>query len=458
MARVLPVRMELPDPRVRSPALSPGLLIVYAFGALIAVGTLLLLLPFTHHGDGLTPIEDALFTATSATTVTGLVTVDTPSYWTRFGQLVILVMMFAGGLGIMTLASSLLVLAGQRVSLTQRLVMRETIGTAVLSNIANTTMLLVIWAVAAQAIGFVVLAIKFSSIYSAPDALWHALFQAVSGFNNAGFTSLPEGENMSAFQTDYVVVGTIALLIVLGSTGFWVAADVFRHRGFSTLSLNTKLVLIMTGILLVAGVAVFFAFESGNDATIGGLSTIDQLVTSAFHSVNRTSGFSVVDLGVANDQTNAFYTILMFIGGASASVAGGIKVNTAAIIVVAVVASIRGKTEASVFDRRLPAHQVQWAFALAILAFLAASVVVFLLTAIEDRFTFIDVLFESISAFATVGFSAGITPDLSVAGKLLLTAAMFVGRVVPPMVIVVALSQQGEGRPFRYPRDNVLVG
>ena len=458
MAAILPVRMEIPAPRVKSPAVSPPLILVYAFGVLIAVGTLLLALPMSHHGDGLVPIEDALFTATSAATVTGLVVVETASYWTVPGQLVILVLMFVGGLGIMTLASALLVLAGHRASLTHRMVMGETTGAADFANIARMTLLLVIWAVAVQVAGFVVLLVGLEPLYPRAEAVWHALFQAVSGFNNAGFTSLPDSESLSAFRTDYLVIGTIAALIVIGSTGFWVTADLFRQRSFRRLSLNSKLVLFWTGGLLAAGAVLFFAFESDNEATMEGLSAVDLTVTSVFQSVNRTSGFSTVDFGATNEETNAFYMILMFIGGAAASVAGGVKVNTAAIVVIAVAASIRGRDRPAAFGRRIPSHQVRWAFSLTLFALAAASTVALVLAAIEHGLPFIDLLFESVSAFGTVGFSAGITPDLSLAGKLLLVAAMFVGRIVPPMVIRVALARQTEGRPFRYPSDSVLIG
>ena len=458
MAGILPVRMEVPAPRVKSPAVSPPLILLYAFGALIAVGTLLLMLPMAHGGDGLAPIEDALFTATSAATVTGLVVVETASYWTVPGQVVILVLMFVGGLGIMTIASALLVLAGHRASLTHRMVMGETTGAADFANIARMTLLLLIWAIAVQVVGFVVLLIGFTRAYPTAEALWHSLFQAVSGFNNAGFTSLPESASLSAFQADYLVVGTIAVLIVIGSTGFWVTADFFRQRRFRRLSLNSKLVLCWTGGLLAAGAVLFFAFESDNEATMGGLSAADRAFTSVFQSLNRTSGFSTVDFGATNDETNSFYMILMFIGGAAASVAGGIKVNTVAIVVIAVAASILGRDRPAAFGRRIPDHQVRWAFALTFIAFLAASSVALALAAIEDGFPLMEMLFESVSAFGTVGFSAGITPDLSVAGKLLLVAAMFAGRIVPPMVLRVALLPQTEGRPFRYPSDNVLIG
>ena len=454
-----PVQIELTTSRSRSFPLNPSLILIYAFAALVGLGTLLLVLPMSHHGEGFTPFVEALFTATSAATVTGLVVVDTPTYWTTSGQLVIVMLMFAGGLGIMTIAASLLILAGQRVSLAQRLVMRETIGTSALTDITRVTVRILLWAVGIQAVGFVVLSVRFFSLdYSRGDAVWHALFQAVSGFNNAGFTSIPNSENLSALGTDKVVLGTIAVLVVLGSLSYWVIRDVVRNRRFSSLTLNTKLVLVFTGVLVLAGATVFYVSEFNNNGTIGNLSLVDQLTSSLFHSINRTSGFSTVDFGQTTEQTNLFFTSLMFIGGASASVAGGIKVNTFALIVIAVAASLRGGVGVSAFGRRVPNIQIQWALVLVVVSFLGASLLAFVLAFIESDYPFLDLLFEAVSALGTVGFSTGLTGDLSAASQVLLAVAMFIGRIGPPLVIVGALSRGDEGSPIRYPTERVLMG
>ncbi len=453
-----PVQIELTTRRVRSFALNPTLVLVYSFAALVGIGTVLLSLPMAKDGVGFTGFIEALFTATSAATVTGLVVLDTPTYWSTSGQFVIIMLMFTGGLGIMTIASSLLIIAGQRVSLAQRLVLRETIGTSAFTDITRITVRILLWAVAIQVVGFVVLSARFSLDYSRGDALWHALFQAVSGFNNAGFTSIPDSENLSAFATDKVVVGTIAVLMVLGTLSYWVIQDVVRSRRFSSLTLNTKLVLVFTGVLVLAGAIVFYVAEFNNRETIGDLPLVDQLISSVFHSISRTAGFSTVDFGETADQTNVFFTSLMFIGGASASVAGGIKVNTFALIVIAVAASLRGGVGVSAFGRRVPNLQIQWALVLAVVSFLGASLLALVLAFIESDYPFLDLLFEAVSAFGTVGLSTGLTADLSTASHVLLVVAMFVGRVVPPMIIVLALSRSDEGAPVGYPTERVLMG
>ena len=453
-----PVHIELTPPREPSAILNPPLILIYAFVALIGLGTLLLLLPFSHHGDGFAPFVDALFTATSAATVTGLVTQDTGTYWTVPGQAVIIALMFMGGLGIMTIASTLFVLAGQRISLTQRLVMRETVGTAALTDIARVTVRIVLWAVAIQVVGFLILSMRFAFIYPPWEAVWHGLFQGVSGFNNAGFVSFPQAQSLLEFRHDRIVIGTISVLILLGSLSYWVIDDVVKRRRFSKLTLNTKLVLVFTTILLIVGAIGFYLSELGNEKTFGNLSATEQVIDSAFHSVNRTAGFSTGGFGKTREETNLFFTALMFIGGASASVAGGIKVNTFALVVLAILASVQGRQRTTAFGRRVPQVQVQWALVVMSLGFVGTSVAALLLAFIETEFSFLDLLFEAVSAFGTVGFSTGITGDLSTPSHILLVVTMFIGRVVPPMAIVIALSRPDQPDAYRYTKEGVLMG
>lgn len=453
-----PIHIELTPPREPSAILNPPLILIYAFAALIGLGALLLLLPFAHQGDGFAPFIDALFTATSAGTVTGLVTQDTGTYWTIPGQAIIVVLMFMGGLGIMTIASTLFVLAGQRISLTQRLVMRETVGTAAFTDIARVTVRIVLWAVAIQIVGFLILSIRFAFIYPPWEAVWHGLFQAVSGFNNAGFVSLPLAESLQELRHDRIVIGAISVLILLGSLSYWVIDDVVRRRSFFKLTLNSKLVLVFTAGLLVVGAVGFYLGEIGNSRTFGDLDFVGQITDSVFHSINRTSGFSTGDFGNTRPETNLLYTVLMFIGGASASVAGGIKVNTFALVMLAILASVRGRQRTTAFGRRVPHVQVQWALVVMTLGFIGTSVVALLLAFIESEFSFLDLLFEAVSAFGTVGFSTGITGDLSTPSHILLVVWMFVGRVVPPMAIVIALSRPDEPDAYRYSKEGVLMG
>ena len=453
-----PVHIHLTSAREPSTVLNPSLILIYAFGALIAIGTLLLSLPFSHYGDGFAPFTDALFTATSAATVTGLIVQDTGTYWTLGGQAVILLLMFIGGLGIMTIVSTLFILAGQRISLTQRLVIRETVGTATFTDITAITVRIVVWAVAIQLVGFLVLAVRFAFIYPPWEAVWHGLFQGVSGFNNAGFVSFPNANSLLEFRADYIVTGTIAVLILVGGISYWVIDDVVRWRGFSRLTLNSKLVLVFTAGLLAVGAVGYYLGEVGNSKTLAELSVVDQVADSLFQSVNRTSGFSTGGFNDTREETNLLYAALMFIGGASASVAGGVKVNTFAIIMLAMLSALHGQPRTVAFGRRVPSVQVIWALVVVSLGFVCIYATTMILVFLESDQEFIDLLFESVSALGTVGFSTGITSDLSVPGRIVLIIGMFIGRIGPPLAIVTALSRSDREGMYRYTRERVVLG
>ena len=453
-----PVVVTEPVRRVPARALASPLLLIYAFAGLIAVGTLLLMLPFTQHSGQITPFMEALFTATSAVTVTGLVIQDTASYWNRTGQTIILGLMFIGGLGFMTIGTFLLILIGQRVTLAQRLLVRESLGVNQLGGLVQLTIAIVLVAVAIQTIGFFVLLAKFAGIYPTAEAIWQAVFHAVSGFNNAGFIALTENDGLARYQADWVVLGTIGTLILLGAISYWVIFDVVRYRRFSLFTLTTKLVLVFTAILLLLGTIVFFAFEYGNPRTIGPMSLGDKVVTSIFESISgRTAGFTTVGFGNTEQETNFFFSSLMFIGGASGSVAGGIKINTFAIVIIAVMSTIRGRIHTSAFGREIPRTlllrvQVIGAVSLAFV-FLAAL----MLTFAEGGGDFMALLFESVSAFGTVGLSTGVTPDLSGWGHLILIITMFVGRL-GPLTIGLAMARRRERDLYRFAQEQVTIG
>ena len=455
---ISPVLVTAPSRKVPSRALASPLLIIYAFAGFIFVGTLLLLLPFTQHDDGFTDPEVALFTATSAVTVTGLVVQDTASYWTRTGQTIILGLMFVGGLGFMTIGTFLLILIGQRVTLTQRLLVKESLGVNQLGGLVQLTVAIVLVAVVIQAAGFFALLARFLVLYSPAEAVWQAAFHAVSGFNNAGFIALTEEGGLASFQADEAVLGTIAILIILGAISYWVMFDIVKYRRFSLFTLTTKLVLIVTGILLAIGTLVFFAFEYGNPDTIGSMSLEEKLITSVFESVSgRTAGFTTVDFGETEQQTNFFFTSLMFVGGASGSVAGGIKVNTFAIVLVAVLSTLRGRSHAAVFGREIPHTLLQRALVIGAVSTAFVFLVALTLTFSEEGFDFIDLFFETVSAFGTVGLSTGLTSELSSWGQIVLIFAMFVGRL-GPLAIGLAMAQRAERDLYRYAQEQVTIG
>ena len=442
----------------QSRASASPLILVYIFASLIALGAGLLMLPFTHHGEGFTPFMDALFTATSAVAVTGLVTQDTPTYWTSAGQIIVIALVYVGGLGFMTVATFMLILIGQRLTLTQRLLVRESLGVNRLGGLVRLTVGVVILATAIQLLGFGALLARFWFVMPSEEAVWQAAFLSISSFNNAGFMSLTNEGALSAYRTDPAIMGVMAALILLGSIGYATMADVVLTRRFSLFTLNTKFVLIATGALLLLGCGMFLMFEHDNPNTIGELPIEEKLLVSAFESTSgRTAGFSTVEFGETREQTSLLYCGLMLIGGATGSVAGGIKVNAFAVIVLMLVAMLKGRERVSVFGREIPRAQVQQAMAIGLFSVGFIFLCALALSITEDGLPFLDVLFESFSAAGTVGLSRGITSEVSMLGQLALIGAMFVGRV-GPVTLGLALGSRTDTEVYRYAQERVTIG
>ncbi len=445
-------RRRVPPKNFGSPYMLMG-----GFAFLIAVGTLLLLLPFANTSGEVTPFMDALFTATSAVTVTGLVVVDTPTYWSFSGQLIIMVLIFAGGLGIMTSATVFLIIIGQRITLANRLLMRESLGVHQLGGLIRLTLRIVLVVVSIQVIGFLILLVRLMGEYPLSTALWQSGFHAVSGFNNAGFVIFPDSQSLDAFRRDYTFLVPMTILIVLGTLSFSVLLDIFGYRRFNRYTLDTKLVVVVTTLLLLLGGVVIFAAEYANPATFGPMPVVDKVLTAFFHSASgRTAGFTTVDFGDMEQHSNFFITGLMFIGGASASTAGGIKVNTIAVLMAAVLSSIAGKTHATAFGREVAQPQIYRALTVLVLGLAMVFAVSFFLT-ITEGLPLIQILFETVSAFATVGLSTGITQELSPVGRLIIILTMYLGRI-GPLTLALVLAQREETASYRYAEERVKIG
>jgi len=405
---------------------------------------------------------DALFTATSAITVTGLTVEVTATYWSGFGKIIILLLMFIGGLGIMTTGAFLLVLIGRRVSIFQRQLIKESISILPVNEVGGVVQLvirIVVISISVQIIGFLVYLIKLLTEMDLKNAIPHALFLSVSAFNNAGFTAFVNSDSVSAYQQDITIIITTTILILIGAVSVWVVADVLAFRNKTSLySLNTKLVLSGTFILTILGALVFFAFEYNNAATIQDLSLPNKIMISIFESVSgRTAGFTTVEYGNTEQPTNFLITGLMFIGGASGSVAGGIKINTFAVICVAIISTLQGRTRASIFGREISSIIVKRAMVIGAIGTAIVFMFSFILTAVEPQFDFIDLLFEIVSAFGTVGLSTGLTSDLSRWGHLILIIAMFIGRV-GPLALGLAMTQRSQKENYRYTQERVTIG
>ncbi|MGH3759695.1 TrkH family potassium uptake protein [Actinophytocola sp.] len=436
----------------------PARVVAAGFGSAIGIGTVLLLLPVaTESGQG-AGLVDAVFTATSAVCVTGLITVDTGGHWSTFGEVVILALIQTGGLGLMTLAALFTVLVARRLGLRRRLLAQAETKAQGLSGMGRVVRNIVLFSLASEAVVAVVLTVRFATGYARPpdEALYHGVFHAISAFNNAGFSL--NSDSLIGYATDPWVSLTVAVAVIVGGLGFPVVFELARRwRKPSTWSVLTRLTVWLTAALLLVGMVVTVAVERSNPDTLAPLSGPGKLLAGFFHSaMARTAGFNSVDTSAMRPESLFATDLLMFIGGGSAGTAGGIKVTTFGLLAFVIWSEMRGETQVSVGRRRVPEANQRQALAVALLGIGAVAISVFTLLALTQH-TLDRVLFEAISAFGTVGLSAGITPDLPAAAKILLIMLMFVGRV-GPLTLASALALRQRTRRFEYPEERTIVG
>ncbi|RXR23609.1 TrkH family potassium uptake protein [Oerskovia turbata] len=436
---------------------SPARLAVTVFAAVISLFTLLLLAPWATTSGKSASLIDALFTATSAVCVTGLVVVPTGTYWSFYGQVVILVGIKVGGLGVMTLASILGMAVSRRIGLTQKLLTASETKTTRLGEVGSLVRVVIITSTSIELLIALLLLPRFIVLEeSFGEAAWHGLFYGISAFNNAGFVPTPEG--LAPYVGDWMLCLPIILGVFIGSLGFPVILNVMRNRGrVVKWSLHTKLTLTMSVGLVVVGTVLFAAFEWRNAETLGPLSLGEKALASLFAGVMpRSGGFSTVDIGAMHESSWLITDALMFVGGGSASTAGGIKVTTLAVMLLAIVSEARGDRDMEAFGRRVPRETLRLAVAVSFVG--ATAVLVSSLLLLEITGWTLDViLFETISAFATVGLSTGVTADLPTAGKYVLVVLMFIGRT-GTMTLAAALALRDRRRVIRYPEERPIIG
>ena len=440
----------------------PESLLVVGFLLLIALGAVLLALPAAARDGQSIGAFDSLFTAVSAVCVTGLVAVDTGTAFSPFGQAVLLTLIQVGGLGFMAFATMIMVMLGRRISLKGRMLIRESMNGASLSDLSVLTRLYLLLALGIEGLGAAVLSIRFVPLYGWRQGLWMALFHAVSAFCNAGFDLFGQYSSLTAFAGDPLVLLTVAGLIICGGLGFSVILETLRCRqGFRSLSLHTRVVLMLTGILLAAGTVFFLLAESANEATLANRSAGEQALNAFFQSVTlRTAGFNSFDLSRLRDGSKLFSALLMFIGASPASTGGGVKTTTAAALFFLILNVIQGESEVRLARRRLSADTVRRALAVITLFLAVQALGALLISFIEDgRFSLADIWFETASAMGTVGVSAIGTPNLSPAGRAVLLPMMFLGRV-GPLTLALALSgrQNRIRSASKYPEERIMIG
>jgi len=436
--------------------MSPAILVL-AFALLIFAGAFLLILPASSATGEVTPLLDALFTSASAVCVTGLVVYDTGTYWSFFGQAVILALIQLGGLGFMSGTTVLILIFGRRIGLREKLFIGATLGASKLGGLGSLIKQIALFALIAETIGALILYMHFLELGPASDAVWKAVFQSVSAFNNAGFDIFGNYRSLLDFQNDLTLLMTTAALVILGGIGFMLVVDVVVKHNFARLALNSKIVLVTSGILLLFGTAVILVLEYCNTNTLGDMGFSQKLTLAFFQSViTRSAGFSAVDIGNLTQYCIFFLVVLMFIGGASGSTAGGIKVNTFGILIATIWSVIRGREHAGAFGKEFVPQQIYRAMTVIILALGILTIVILALT-ITERFDFLYLIFEAVSAFGNVGLSVGITPYLSTPGRLVIILTMFIGRL-GSLTLALYMIQHQKQSIYRFPQEALTIG
>jgi trk system potassium uptake protein len=451
--------VRIPFVKLHKPTnpLSSSLLLAFGFGALIILGAFLLMLPISSRTGDFTSPVNAFFTATSAVSVTGLAVVDTGTYWSTFGQGVLLALFQIGGLGFIAGATLLLLAVNRHFGLKERLAITEATGVDGLGGTLGLVIKIAIFSLVVEAAGAIVFYFHWLNDGNPETSLWTAIFHAVSAFNNCGMDLLGNFKSLSGYEGDTVFLLVTALLVVIGSIGYIVVMNVLKTRSFFRLTLESKVVLITTLTLLVLGMIFILGVEYSNSATLGELPGPQKALVAFFQAVTpRTAGFTVIDIGGLKQITLFFIMVLMFIGGAVGSTAGGIKVNTLGVLMLTLRSLLRGRSSVEAFDRQIAQETIYRAIALFLLFLGAASIIVLLLS-ITETFPIDKVLFEAFSAITTTGLSTGITPDLSTPGRIIIIAAMFIGRL-GPLALMAFLIHRRRPAEVEYPYENIRLG
>ncbi|NLO89760.1 MAG: Trk family potassium uptake protein [Clostridia bacterium] len=435
--------------------LNPPRYLALGFLVFIFIGTLLLSLPLCWNEGYRVSFIDALFTATSAVCISGLMVVDPGNTFNIYGQLVILFLIQLGGLGFMTAGVLVAMLVGRKISLRHKLILQESLNQFSMQDLISVASRVALTAFVIELLGSIVLGIVWFK-YFGLRSLYLGIFHAVSAFNNAGITLFGNFRSLSPFTEMPVILFTFMALIVLGGIGFTVIWDLLLYFKNRKLLLHSKVVVAVTTILLLMGTVAALLLEGFNEATLGSLSWGDKIINAMFFSVtSRTAGFSTLNVGSFSDAFLFFLIILMFIGASPGSTGGGVKTTTAAVLLAAVWSDIKGQKDAVIFKRSIPPEKVARAM---VIVFVTLFLILFctIILCMTERASFLEILFEVVSAFGTTGLSTGLTPKLSLLGKIVIIFSMFVGRL-GPLSLAFALRKRGKNL-YEYPKGFINLG
>lgn len=445
--------MKITAHKNRTINLSPPSIIALGFLALILVGSILLILPVSHHGD--VTWFQAVFTATSAVTITGLSVVNVGEAYTVFGKIVIMILLQCGGLGFMTFAILAAMSLGPKMGLRQQVMAQESIGQTSLKKISTTIKGVFLYSLFFEAIGTVILTIAWLQDYNFAQAFFYASFYSISAFNNGGFSLFPN--SLMSFADQYLITFTISMLYIIGGIGFLVLMDVRQHKRWRKLSTNSKLILSTIAALNLSAFILIWILEASNPQTLALMSMGDQAVNAWFHAtVPRSSGFNSLPMDQLTNASTLVTMFLMFIGGGSLSTAGGIKVGTFIIVVISVISFLRREDEIRLFKHSIPEKTTFKALAVVCITALLIATGFMSLLILEPDQDFLDLLFETVSAACTVGLSRGITSELQPASLLILMLLMFAGRL-GPLTLAYFIATPKKSR-LKHPPSEIQVG
>ena len=440
--------------------INPARTLILGFLSIIALGTVLLMMPFSTVSS--ISAVDAVFTSTSAVCVTGLIVKDTPRDFTLAGQIIIMLLIQLGGLGYMTSATIISLVIGKKIGLGERLIMKEALNMLNLEGIVRFTKAVLFMTLLFECAGTVFLSFRFMDDHALPEAVYYGLFHSISAFNNAGFSLF--SDNLMHYRGDLVVNAVIAILIVVGGIGFIVVSDLYNYwqKKVFRVSLHTRIVLLTTAFLILAGMLLIYFFEHANPDTFQNLPLREKVLAACFASISpRTAGFNTIDYSSMKIETLFLTIILMFIGASPGGTGGGVKTTIFAVVLASMISITRSMKDTVIFKRRIPMETVSKSHLLVVLGLFFVIIMSLIVIRLEDT-TYLRSMFEVTSAFGTVGLSVGdggsrsLSALFSPLGKLLISFAMFAGRLGPLTLVIAVISKKEE--TFRYPEGNVVIG
>lgn len=445
--------------------LKPGQILALGFFSLILIGGLILSLPISSNSGKSTDLVDSLFTATSAVCVTGLITVDTATHWNYFGRTVIIILIQIGGLGFMSFTTLFAILLGKKITLKERLLLQEALNTFDIQGLIKLLRYILVFTFSVEGLGALLLSTQFIPQLGLGEGIYYSIWTSISAFCNAGFdlmgTISGKFSSLVSYQDNPVIIYTISGLIIIGGLGFMIWSEFYNYKERKKLSLHTKVVLVVTAVLIFGGTILMFLFEYNNPATLGPMTLGEKINNAFFAAVTpRTAGMNTISTDGMTVAGKFLTILLMFVGGSPGSTAGGLKTATLGILVVTLISIIKGREDVEIFKKRISKETVYKAFAIFFLSLILVITVTMLLAITQPGESFMWMLYEATSAYGTVGLTLGLTQHLNTIGKIIIMITMYLGRV-GPMTVLLALTsraQKNKKSGIKYPEDKILIG